>query len=168
MIETIHPDDTPLDANDNPRTRHEYDAVGRKTADIDEVSRITRYGYDALGRQTARVLPLGQRESFSYNAAGERSTQVHFNGHTIGASFDALGRIETLTLPEGQRHFEYSASGQIARIDDNGQIYGYTYDERDRIIQAVDPFGRAIDYEYDANGNRVALYPSDSPHPPLI
>jgi RHS repeat-associated protein len=128
-----------------------------RTVDGEVQNLVTAYQYDTMGRQTARILPLGQRESFSYNAAGERSGQVHFNGHSINASFDALGRIETLTLPEGQRHFEYSANGQIARIDDNGQIYGYTYDERDRLIQAVDPFGRAIDYEYDANGNRIAL-----------
>jgi RHS repeat-associated protein len=128
-----------------------------RTVDGEVQNLVTAYQYDTMGRQTARVLPLGQRETFSYNAAGERSGQIHFNGHSINASFDALGRIETLTLPEGQRNFEYSASGQIARIDDHGQIYGYTYDERDRLIQAVDPYGRSIDYAYDANGNRVAL-----------
>ena len=55
----MHPDAADDDGDDtnNPRTRTEYDALGRKTAEIDEAGRTTRYAYDPLGCLVAVVLP---------------------------------------------------------------------------------------------------------------
>ena len=57
LVETIHPDATTSNPDDNPRTSTEYDAVGRKTAEVDELGRRELYAYDALGQLAAVTLP---------------------------------------------------------------------------------------------------------------
>ena len=217
LIETVHPDQTPGDA-DNPRTRVEYDAAGQKIADTDEMGRTTRYAFDALGRlervvlpnpdtganpplvngqspagagtlttryvydergnkvqqidalgritrfeydsqgrQTARGLPLGQRETMSYNLAGEQTGRVTFNNESIALSYDSVGRPDTITLPDRTRSFSYTTSGQVSQIVDGSDTWRFGYDARDRLVRAEDSFGRAIEYRYDASGNRTEL-----------
>ena len=57
LVETIHPDATTSNPDDNPRTSTEYDAVGRKIAEVDELGRRELYAYAALGRLVPVTLP---------------------------------------------------------------------------------------------------------------
>ncbi len=51
---TIHPDDTPNNATDNPFSETVYDAAGRVEATIDENGNLTTCGYDDADRRTRR------------------------------------------------------------------------------------------------------------------
>ncbi|MBK9656382.1 MAG: RHS repeat-associated core domain-containing protein [Rhodanobacteraceae bacterium] len=108
-------------------------------------------------RQTARQLPLGQRETMSYNAAGEQFAKLTFNNEAIAMAYDEVSRPRTITLPDRTRSFSYTASGQIRQIVDGSDTWTFAYDARDRLKRAEDAFGRAIDYDYDAAGNRTEL-----------
>lgn len=139
-------------------TRYDYDELGNKTAQTDAEGRTTRWAYDKQGRQLSRTLPMGQIESFVYDANGQRVQHTTFNSEIIGAQYDNLGRPSQLSFPNNKlRSFQYTLSGQIAEINDGGLVYRFTYDSRDRLLSATDPFGRTLNYGYDAIGNRTEL-----------
>jgi RHS repeat-associated protein len=138
-------------------THYVYDQRGNKTRQIDALGRTTQFEYDSMGRQTARQLPLGQRETMSYNSAGEQIGKLTFNGEIITMAHDSVGRLHTVALPDRTRGFSYTLSGQVSQITEDSDVWRFAYDARDRLTRAEDAAGRAVDYRYDAAGNRTEV-----------
>ncbi len=165
LTETVFPDpqgDDGIEAN-NPRSRTEYDAVGRKIAETDEAGRSTRYAYDALGRLIAVVLPNPQTganpplvngqspdagtltTTYAYDEVGNKIRQTDAEGRVTRWEYDAMGRETARVLPLGQREEKgYNAAGELIESTDfNGVTTRYSYDPAGRLA--------TIDYASDAD-----------------
>jgi YD repeat-containing protein len=62
---------------DNPRTKAEYDKVGRVVKSIDELGRFSEYKYDAAGRTTWMKDALGNKSDYTYSTTGRRLTETN-------------------------------------------------------------------------------------------
>jgi RHS repeat-associated protein len=127
----------------------------------DPLGNRTSFGYDSVGRLTAIVDPLG-------NAGGGTPAD-----HTTTLSYDKEDRLRFRTLPAPSaggvgltEETRYDASGNpVVRIDANGQVAAFGYDERNSLMSVTesplawtDPATPpttviATEYEYDAGGN---------------
>jgi len=131
----------------------------------DALGNTTTYAYDPVGRQTSVVDPLG-------NAAGGVPAD-----HRTDYGYDNEDRVRFVRLPApvagGSQlvtETRYDEVGNpVVRIDANGQVTTYVYDERDSLFQvkespnvwtdpAVPPAGViTTEYAYDAGGNLVRM-----------
>jgi RHS repeat-associated protein len=164
--------------NDGSYTEYSYDTIGRLTTITDSISGAISYTYSSSGCSTGtcgggaadkvvkEVTPLGTID-YSYDAIGRRTSmtvagqqpvtyQYDVNSRLVnvgatlsgrpmgfGISYDALGRRTSLTLP-------------------NGVKTNYTYDNASHLLEMkhLAPLGsvlEALNYGYDANGNRTTM-----------
>jgi RHS repeat-associated protein len=176
LIETIHPDPGSDDGDDsnNPRTRVQLDAAGRKIADIDEAGRITRYAFDALGRLVAVVLPnpvtganpelVGGNSPdpgtlvtrYVYDEAGNKTQQIDAEGRITRFEYDSQGRETARVLPEGQRETKtYTEAGELdTHTDFNGQTTVYRYGDAGQLDRIEYPTDPEVRFEHNAAGER--------------
>jgi RHS repeat-associated protein len=166
IIETIYPDDTPDNPNDNIRLKTSYDAANNKTAIVDPFGRINLFRYDALGRGTEVIYPDNtpdtltdnQRVINQYNQLGEITSSTNNLGITTYYQYDALGRtilarnsyyghkVDTTT--------DYDAIGRkISMTDALGHTTKYVYDALSRIVQTTYADGSTEKVTYDPFGN---------------
>lgn len=142
-----------------------YYTTGSKAGQLMEVTdplgNKTSYDYDAVGHLISVVDPLG-------NAAGGVPTE-----HTTGYTYDKEDRLRFVTQPAPTAggaplvsETRYDEVGKpVVRIDANGQVTTYAYDERNSLFQvkespnvwtnpASPPAGViTTDYTYDSGGN---------------
>ena len=140
----------------------------------DPLGNRTSFAYDAVGRLTSTVDPLG-------NAAGGVPAE-----HTTTLSYDQEDRLRFRALPAPvagaaglTEETRYDAAGNpTARIDANGQVSTFTYDERNSLASVTEstqgwtdpaaPPAAVIvtEYDHDAGGNvtRVTRAAGDSQH----
>lgn len=196
------------DALEVAPTATEFDGLGRPTASVDGTVR-SETAYDAFGNAAKTTLtpqltdgsgleagpgaaapPAGgvvTERRFDANGTGLGKTVTDATGTATGGSraFDELGRVTSMTDQAGRvTTTEYTADGLVARVvDGNGQISGYTYDDRTRqlvqttteapgratvatvaeyddrtgrltrIAETSDPAGTEVRYSYDDFGN---------------
>lgn len=108
---------------------------------------VTLHRYDANGNRISTTHPEGNTETLIYDAVNRLVTHDH--SHPTDAS---QNQIQTNAWDNNNNLFSV--------IYDNGHSSATAtnqFDELDRQIQAVDRFGQAIDYRYDANGNRTRV-----------
>ncbi|MGN6546859.1 MAG: RHS repeat domain-containing protein, partial [Aureliella sp.] len=73
-------------------------------------------------------------------------------------TYDENNRIKTVSFDAVlQRSYTYTASGQVATVQDSRGTTSYTYDLRDRLTKVEQPDHSAIEYTYDQVGNRVSV-----------
>ncbi|WP_066376231.1 DUF6531 domain-containing protein [Herbidospora mongoliensis] len=141
-------------------TTYAYDAIGRKTAEI-EVSDdfpaglTTTITYDARGRIATRTEPdienevtnvtHTRRTTYTYDPDGLPLTEV-VSDLTGGdatrqttLTYDDYGRVETATNPEGgAREYAWNHKGaQVLAIDEVGAQHVYTYTPRGQLAAEV-------------------------------
>jgi RHS repeat-associated protein len=170
LVTTIHPDSTPSNDADNPRSRVVYDALGRKRSQTDEMQRTTTFEYNAAGQLTAVVDALQQRTTYGYDTQGRKVSQTDALNRTTRWEYDDDGRVVARVLPLGQREtMEYDAIGRLsAKTDFNGARTTYRYDNVGRLEEArhADGTGVVTDYtdsgqvetQTDASGTTHHLY----------
>ncbi len=113
-------------------TRYAYDQMGNQVGQTDALGRATTYWTDTLGRRTKRILPKDAAESaflsetLHYDEWGNLWTRTDFAGKTTTFDYDALNRLKSKTADSTHPSLAYSHA--IARIE----------------------------YDYDANGARIA------------
>ncbi|MCP3994937.1 MAG: RHS repeat-associated core domain-containing protein, partial [bacterium] len=139
-------------------TAYTHDEVGNRLTQTDANGRTTRFEYDRLGRPSARIYPDGARETMAYNVDGTLSSATDLNGNTRFFEYDADRRLTKRVYPDASEvTFTYTSTGQRASVTDSRGTTSYAYDNRDRLIEKVDPNGNTLSYGYDLLGNRTRL-----------
>ncbi|MCV3217131.1 putative Ig domain-containing protein [Plectonema radiosum NIES-515] len=158
LIETIYPDDTLGSDGDNPKTRNEYDEIGRKIAFIDERGNRTEYEYDKAGRQTVIRDALRNETTYTYDFAGNQLTKTDALNHTTTYVYDERERlVKTQFADLTYTTTVYDDNSQvIAKTDQNNQTTQYEYDSRGRLTDVVDARQQRTEYGYDLTGNLVS------------
>jgi RHS repeat-associated protein len=146
LVETVLPDETSATNDDNPRTRSEYDAAGRMTASIDQLSHRTEYGYDDAGRRIWVKDALGHVSTTDYDAAGQRLAVTDALGQTTRFVYDLAGRLAETVHPDETP----------SDLTDNPRSRT-EYDALGRKTAEIDEFGRRKEFGYDVLGRLVAV-----------
>jgi RHS repeat-associated protein len=161
LVETIYPDNTPENSNDNYRTINLYDKGGRQRGTIDEAGRVTHYKYDAAGRLIETIYPLQTdtlQQFIDIVAPGQTAETIDWS--------QVVYPDETPTyLNDNPRTItEYDRNGQVlAEIDEHGNRTEYRYDDAGRLIETIFADDTPDDLsdnprsksEYDAVGRQV-------------
>jgi RHS repeat-associated protein len=164
---------------DGKQVHYEYNSANQLITVIDWAGRETRYTYDPNGRLISTERPNGTKMTRLYNEAGQLTQQkdvVVATGETISQfnfKYDATGNIieeRTLFEPDPEINLEmtYQAANRLATIDDqavqfdsdgnltkgplNSELTNFTFDSRNRLIQA----GSTV-YRYDAENQRIGV-----------
>jgi RHS repeat-associated protein len=154
LVTTLHPDNTPSNDADNPRSHVAYDALGRKRSQTDEMQRTTTFEYNAAGQLTAVVDALQQRTVYGYDSRGRKVSQTDALNRTTRWEYDDDGRVVARVLPLGQREtMAYDAIGRLsAKTDFNGARTTYRYDAADRVEEVRHADGTGVVTTYTDSG----------------
>lgn len=132
-------------------TRYFYDSAGRLERLTDERgSNIVVYAYDAAGRMALKTLGNGIYTTYAYDPAGQLLDL--FNRKSAGSvlsrfqyTYDSRGRRDTMTTTYGDGDPRTDLAG----------LWRYDYDDTGQLVGWTAPWGRRVDYTYDALGNRL-------------
>jgi RHS repeat-associated protein len=140
----------------------------------DAMHRVVSYEYDQLKRlktstqqNTSGTSPPSLVARFDYDENGNRQLVVDPKGQQTAVSYDRMDRQRSVTYSNftgtsPQQHtFGYDPEGNLTSVDEtvstgSGPVsrrYERTYDARNRLDTATDPYGHKIDYDYDAADN---------------
>jgi len=148
LVETIYPDNTLNNNEDNPRTVTIYDKGGRRRASIDEVGQVTHYVHDATGRLVETIYPKADNSGLS-----DLLDSLGLTGSTL-ADIDWTQVIYPTDLPE---LFRSDASNPYPRIRTE-------YNKAGEVKAEIDERGNRVEYRYDQYGFLVeTIYPDDTP-----
>ncbi|WP_306576091.1 RHS repeat-associated core domain-containing protein [Anaerotruncus massiliensis (ex Togo et al. 2019)] len=155
---------------------HGYDKLGNKVSTIDPNGNVSRWEYDHAGRVTKETNAAGKSSLTAYDALGNKVSTTDPKGKATLFHYDAAGRLIRQEAPfEGgaravSRYF-YDAAGNVLRQEvlcgapDEPEAWRkteYRYDNRDRVTDTIlfeaDGSENRTRYEYDAAGNKVAVY----------
>jgi len=179
LIETILPDGTPGNDNDNPRMQTEYDAEGQVIAEIDELGRRTEYRYDDLGRQIATIFPDNTPGTLAdnpqtqteYDAAGRRIAELDERGNRTTFIYDDAGRVIETILPDDTPGNDadnprfpttYDVAGRpLTQTDAEDNVTTSSYDSLGRPEEQEFADGTTATTEYDLSGRVVARTDQD-------
>ena len=133
------------------RTAYHYDVRGRLERLTDERgSNIVVYAYDPAGRMALKTLGNGVYTTYTYDPVGQLLDL--FNHKPDGSvlsrfqyTYDSRGRRDTMTTTYGTGDPRISLAG----------LWRYDYDDTGQLIGWTAPWGRRVDYTYDALGNRL-------------
>lgn len=153
----------------------DYDELGRRVAEYEQSPvdralterRATRYIYDKLGRLSTVVQPEVDGTTpitrYTYNELGSQLTQTDALNHTTTYKYDDLGRRTGRQLPGGQSEaVTYFRSGAVKdRIDFNGTLTSYTYDNLNRLLSRTSNHNNAaasnVSFTYTVSGQRESM-----------
>lgn len=164
-------------------TRFVYDDADRIIQRSDATGRLRTLQYDdnnnLLGERLDTDGVLADSRSSSYDLNDRRLTQVDAGGNISALHYDAAGNVVRYSTPDQQIHtFEYDASNRLIRQFDpefnaitrtldargrprsisnaNRSVGRFEYHDAQqdgRLHRFIDPLGRRIELQYDANGN---------------
>ena len=151
------------------------------------------YSYSPGGRLTSVTYPNGLVAAYQHNPLTGRIEQVtvtygdatvtlasgitHLpfgplegmvlgNGMDVARTYDLSYRLKTTRAGNAlDLAYEHFASGNVEAIDDHAdpeRDQVFAYDDQDRLTSAIGPYG-AIDYTYDAAGNRLSKTDNGAP-----
>lgn len=172
-------------------TKHtyQYDAAGRRTAEVDMVGQqagmTRRWTYDPLGRAASDATygPSGAetgRVAYTWdlndNLLSQTGTGQLQSAHSdLAHTYDEADRlVSTYDVRSGSgTDFRWDGAGNrtsstpwtgTPASKSTGQATSYSYDERNRITSAILP-NEETDYTYDAAGNLVRTVRTLDPGP---
>jgi RHS repeat-associated protein len=142
-------------------TKYTYDAAGNLEAATDPEKNVTHYTYNAEDEPTRVEEPDGTTTETAYDTEGAVESQTNGDKQTTkyvrnsleepAETLDPLGRITARG---------YDAAGNLTTLKDaEGRTTSYAYDPASRLtgVNYSDGTTHAVSYEYDADGDRVAM-----------
>lgn len=133
-----------------------YDSYGRLSAASlpfkgTSATYWNNYYYDYYDRITAFAEASGHATTYSYNGLSKTTTE---DGITTTRTFDVLGRLISSTDPVGTVTYDLAADGQPNSITAPGNVsILFSYNERRKRTQMVDPSAGTTNYSYDTKGH---------------
>ena len=158
-------------------TQYTYDKDDNRLTEVDADGNTTTDQYDQLSRLKSTMYADNASASFGYDPNGNRTSFTDPNGLAFSSTFDALNREINKTYPAPASATGddiqsiatvYDANGNVTKITETysgvtgTRVTTKSYDNFDRLILVTDAFGKALQYQYDANGNRTLLLDPDS------
>ena len=143
------------------------DAIGyRRRAEYDREERILRienereesytFEYDALDRTTREVDFDGSQLQFEYDPAGQVTRQIDAAGRATSYMRDLCGRITgRLRADLTSVEYGYDRRGRLIAARNSDSEITFVYDAACRLMRE-EQNGSLIEYEYDAEGQRLA------------
>lgn len=152
----------PADSDTNVLTRYTYDASGNLDWIVNANEAVTDFGHDGMGRQVQEVDPLGNTWTYTYDGVGNRLTRLDANGDQTEYAYypdDQLRRID-YGKDGTSIQYTYDENNNRRTMVDSLGTTEWLYDALNRATDVVDPFARALHFEYDRVGNRTEMvYP---------
>jgi RHS repeat-associated protein len=157
-------------------TQYGYDLNDNRERVEDANSHVTGFEYDEIDRLSAMVYADLAREEYEYDENGNRKRILDAKSQGMAFEYDELNRekirrYENHAEPTGDDiqslATTYDPNGNPLSITETYdgptgvRVTSHTYDNFDRLLTATDPWGKAIRYTYDANGNRTELQDPD-------
>ncbi|MEO3430533.1 RHS repeat-associated core domain-containing protein [Pelagibius sp. CAU 1746] len=157
LAEVVHPDDTPLDSDDNPRVQYLYENPAfpaALTGVVDENGAgYATWTYDVEGRAASSGHAGGtDHHSVIYNVDGSRSVtgplgkQTNYHFTTING-LPRVSQIERLVATNSAAAtfgFGYDANGFLSSTTDwDGKVTNYVHDSRGLLTSMTEAVGTA-------------------------
>ena len=145
-------------------TQFEYNARSQMTKVKDALNQEYVFAYDSLGRQLTQTR-AGSTMSFQYDSVGNRTKRTDYIGRETTYEYDFLNCLKKINYLAGAGNpvavqtatYNYDDLSRLtSAINENG-IVAFTYDNRSRVKTTTDVFNHLVEYNYDANGNRIQL-----------
>lgn len=134
------------------QTQFEYNLRSQLTKVTDPVNQEYVFTYDPVGRTLSQTR-AGTTMSYEYDAVGNRTKRTDYNGTVTNYTYDDLNRLTSGSLGT----YTYDDLSRILTATNSNGTVSFTYDNRGRVDTTTDVYGKVIDYDYDANGNRVLV-----------
>ncbi|MFZ5968225.1 MAG: S8 family serine peptidase [Bacillota bacterium] len=162
------------DRNKPFSAKYEYDALGRKTSEINGGGVIINYEYDDDGnilqitRQRNNAAEAITLEENTYDYLGNRLTQKDANRNITVYTYNVFGSVSSIEYPHDstiglyKENYQYDRMGRLISIKDNlGKETTNAYDGLGRIVSKIDKGSSqesdiAIHFTYDNNGNKTS------------
>jgi RHS repeat-associated protein len=146
------------------RFLYTVDGVGNRTDIIEGTGRQVHYTYDELSRLVGETItePLGgiRTIDYSYDTVGNRIARDDSDEGLTQYAYDANDRLLSETRSGQTTQYTYDNNGNpLTRVSGPSDQTTYRWDARKRMVAAdvTDGGGtRHLEYDYDANGVRVA------------
>lgn len=149
------------DALGNTITR-QHDAAGRLAAFIDANQQKTIFKYSEDGRSVQRRTPSGKQFDITRAEDGRPLRSTRPGSAPVAWNYDGRGRL--LSIREGETSiwkYQYAPSGRLESIEGRAGVFRYSFDLLDRLISASNPFGRKVEFSYDAPGRIATIRAPD-------
>lgn len=141
------------------RILFEYDASGRISTLTDPMGNITRYAYDVAGDLVSVTDPIGDTVLYEYDAGHNLTRITDKTGGAFLFSYDDQDRAVSARADDGTwaATIAYEdANNKTTVTDSKGRESIFHYNEMSRITRLEQPDGTALDYAFDAAGNRTS------------
>jgi RHS repeat-associated protein len=133
------------------------DALGRLTREVGFDGLTWEYAYDPASQLSERTDPAGRVTRFIRDRRGRVIERQRPDGTTVGLSYDIVGRLTEARVPGSELVFKYDALGQVVFESQNGQVVEHEYDPLGRRVKRNSPFGRMVEFTYDADSHLSRL-----------
>lgn len=134
---------------------YKYDAAGQLTDVLspaeDGIRQLTRCEYNGAGDLTKVIDAENRVTVYEYDAQGNLTLQRDHAGNTVRRTYDANNQLLSeaiYTSADSDGAGPMQASGAL--------VTRYAYDERSRVVYAIDPQGEVTHFLYDSLTGQVS------------
>lgn len=122
----------------------------------DALNQVYTFNYDPLGRMLSQTR-AGGTMSFEYDNVGNRKKRTDYAGRVTNYTYDNLNRLTKIQYDLGtgndvdkpQATYNYDDISRLTSAVNEAGTVSFNYDNRGRVINTTDVFGRLLEYEYE-------------------
>ena len=146
IVQTTNPNGTKIMA--------EYDPMGRKKSETNQLKQTRQFDYDAAGRLIRVTMPGSVEYEYAYDAHGNQTSIKDPLNHVTKFDYDTRGNMVKRTLPMGQ----VTPTGHVEtfQFDDYGRQTLHVSFDGIHAKSEYDSFGRLATKKYYANATTYA------------